>query len=75
MTHLAATLLVIGAVFLMADFIWRRFPVHHWRLACAIALACMTGFDIVVVQLERLHKLTVWECFLLSPHFARRLPP
>lgn len=49
-THLAAALLVIGAVFLMADFVCRRFPVLHWRVACAIAVACMTGLDIVAVQ-------------------------
>ena len=49
-THYGATLLVIGAVFLVADFIRRRFPVVNWRLACAITVACMIGLDVVVVQ-------------------------
>ncbi len=49
-THYGATLLVIGALFLMADFVRRRFPVPNWRLACAITVACMIGLDAVVVQ-------------------------
>jgi hypothetical protein len=49
-THVAATLFVIAAVFLMADFVRRRFPVSNWRLACAITASCMIALDVVVVQ-------------------------
>ena len=49
-THVGATLFVIAAVFLMADFVRRRFPVRNWRLACAITIACMIGLDVVVMQ-------------------------
>ncbi|HEY7302866.1 MAG TPA: hypothetical protein VH601_02030 [Bryobacteraceae bacterium] len=49
-THFAAALFVIGAVFLMANFVLRRFPVPHWQLACGIAVACMIGLDIIVMQ-------------------------
>ncbi len=49
-THVGATCFVIAAVFLMADFVRRRFPVRNWRLACAITIACMIGLDVVVMQ-------------------------
>lgn len=49
-THYAATALLIAAVILMADFVRRRFPVPHWRLACGITAACMIGLDVVAVQ-------------------------
>ncbi len=48
--HVGATVLVIAAVFLMADFVRRRFPVTNWRVACAITVGCMIGFDVIVMQ-------------------------
>lgn len=49
-THYAAALFVIGAVFLMGDFVRRRFPVRNWRLACGITVACLVGLNVVVMQ-------------------------
>lgn len=49
-THYAAALLVIGAVFLAADFVRRSFPVDNWRVGCAIMAACMIGLNVVVMQ-------------------------
>jgi len=49
-THIGATLFVIAAVFLTADFVRRRFPVPNWRLACAITAGCMVGLDVIVMQ-------------------------
>ncbi len=49
-THIAAALLIAGGVYLMADFVLKRFPVPRWRLPCALAVALLTGFNDIVVQ-------------------------
>jgi hypothetical protein len=49
-THVLAALAVSGAVFLIADYIFRFFPVPRWRLAGAIVVACFVGLNVVVVQ-------------------------
>jgi len=48
-THVAATLLVAGTVFLTTDFVFRRFPVPQWRFPCALAVAGLTGLNDVFI--------------------------
>jgi hypothetical protein len=49
-THVPAALEVAGAVFLIADYIFRWFPAVRWRLAAAVVVACFVGLDSIVVQ-------------------------
>lgn len=49
-THLVAAVEVAGAVFLIADYVFRCFPVFRWRLAAAIVVAFFVGLDSIVVQ-------------------------
>jgi hypothetical protein len=48
--HLFAALLVARAAMLVADFIFSRFPLRHWRLPCALAGAFMVAASVPVVQ-------------------------
>jgi hypothetical protein len=48
--HVFATLLVAGAVMLVADFIFSRFPMPRWRLPCALVGAFMVAVSVPVVQ-------------------------
>lgn len=48
--HLFAALLVAGAVALVAEFIFSRFPVPQWRLPCALVGAFMIAVSVPVVQ-------------------------
>ena len=49
-THIAATLLTAGSVFLSAEYVLRAFPVPRWRLACAITVAVLAGLNTIVVE-------------------------
>ena len=49
-THLLAALEVAGAVFLISDYIFRRFPMPRWRLGLALTVFCFVGLNSVVVQ-------------------------
>ncbi len=49
-THVVAALLISGSVYLTAEFVFTRFPIPHWRLACAIVTACFVGLNTVVMQ-------------------------
>jgi hypothetical protein len=49
-THVAAAILIAGGVYLIADFVLKRFPVPRWRFPCALAVAGLTGLNDVVVQ-------------------------
>jgi len=46
--HAVAALMTAGAVFLTADYGYRRFPVPEWRLAAAITAGLLTGLNGVV---------------------------
>jgi len=48
--HFLAAFLTAGAVFLIADFVFTRFPVPAWRLPAAIAAICAVGLNAVVVE-------------------------
>jgi hypothetical protein len=48
--HVLAALLVGGAVMLVADFIFSRFPLPHWRLPCALVGTFMVAVSAPVVQ-------------------------
>lgn len=48
--HVLATLAAAGAVFLMAEFVFARFPVRRWRLACALVAACFVGLNSQLVE-------------------------
>jgi len=43
--HAAAALATVGAVFLTADYCFRRFPVPEWRLPGALAAGLLTGLN------------------------------
>ena len=49
-THVLAALEVAGSIYLMADWVFHRFPVQAWRLACAITAMVLIGFNTTVVQ-------------------------
>ncbi|MBV9085029.1 MAG: hypothetical protein JOZ62_20315 [Acidobacteriaceae bacterium] len=49
-THVPAALLTIGTMFLVADFVYSRFPDPRWRTCCAIASTLFFGINIIVVQ-------------------------
>jgi hypothetical protein len=46
--HAVAALLTAGAVFLTADYCFRRFPAPEWRMVGAIAAGLLTGLNGVV---------------------------
>jgi hypothetical protein len=48
--HAVTAVLVAAAVLLMADFLFRRFPVASWRLGAALAVAAAVGLNQVVVE-------------------------
>ena len=48
--HLLATLALIGAIYLTADFVFARCPVRRWRLPGAIAAAFLLGTNLSVVE-------------------------
>ena len=48
--HAAAAVCVAGAVLLMADYLFERFPVPRWRLATALVGAVLFGLNIAVVD-------------------------
>ncbi|MEO8372364.1 MAG: hypothetical protein ABI806_24470 [Candidatus Solibacter sp.] len=43
--HLLAALATIGAVWLMADYVLRRFPAEQWRVPAAIAVVLAIGLN------------------------------
>ena len=47
--HFIAALVVAASIWLAADFVLRRFPVHPWRLAAALATALLFGLNGAVV--------------------------
>lgn len=49
-THLLAALEISGAVFLIADYGFRFFPVVRWRFAAAMVVASFVGLDAIVFQ-------------------------
>jgi hypothetical protein len=48
--HAITAVLVAAAILLMADFVFRRFPVASWRLAAALAVVVAAGMNQVVVE-------------------------
>lgn len=48
--HALAALEVALAVFLIADYVFRRFPVPRWRLSATLAVASFVGLGTVVAE-------------------------
>jgi hypothetical protein len=48
--HAVAATLAIGSVFLTADFVYRRYPVPAWRLACSLLAAVFLGANSQFIQ-------------------------
>ena len=48
--HVFAALLTAGAMFLTADFVWARFGVERWRLACGLVAMFLVGLNTNVVE-------------------------
>jgi hypothetical protein len=48
--HSIAAVLAAVAIFLMADFVFRRFPVASWRLPAALAVVAAAGINQLVVE-------------------------
>jgi len=48
--HVITSFLVVAAILLMADFIFRRLPAAQWRLAAALALLLAAGVNPAVVE-------------------------
>src|SRR5579872_2850067 len=48
--HAIAVLLTTIAVFLMADFVYRRFPAPRWRLGAALVVVLMAGVNQLIVE-------------------------
>ncbi len=68
-THVLAALLVSGTVFLMADFVWSRFPAPRWRLACALTVASFIGMNTMVVQFGTVAQAYGMGMFLITAAF------
>jgi len=49
-THVLAALLVSAAVFLIADYVFRFFPVQRWNVAAAVAVAFFVGLNTIVFE-------------------------
>jgi hypothetical protein len=49
-THVVAALMTSLAVFLIAGYVLRRFPVPDWRFASAVAAVFLAGLNIPVVR-------------------------
>ena len=47
--HVFDALFVAAAICLTATYVMRRFPEPRWRLACAVAAACLVGLNTVVI--------------------------
>ncbi len=50
LAHALAALETAVAVMLVADYVFRRFPVPEWRLQAGLATAFLTGLNIAVVE-------------------------
>lgn len=48
--HVITAVLVMAAILLMADFVFRRFPVASWRLAAALTVVLAAGMNQAVVE-------------------------
>jgi hypothetical protein len=48
--HAITSVLAAAAILLMADFVYRRFPVASWRLGAAMAVVVAAGLNQVVVE-------------------------
>ncbi len=64
-SHVISPLLTTGAVFLTADYCYRRFPEREWRLAAALAALLMTGLNSMVAAYGPLAQ-AYGICLLLS---------
>jgi hypothetical protein len=66
--HAFAALFTIGAVLLMADFLFVRFPEPGWRSAAAIAAGLATGLNALVFEYGPLQAYG-WCLFMLAAAF------
>lgn len=48
--HAASALFSAGAMFLTADYVWRRFSPAGWRFAAAVTAGLSVGLNVAVVQ-------------------------
>ncbi len=48
--HVAAALCTTGAIFLLGDYVYRRFPVLSWRLAGAMIAMFAAGFNAMIIE-------------------------
>jgi hypothetical protein len=62
--HAGAAAMTSAAIFLIGDFVFRRFPVREWKLAAAISAVAIFGCNIAVVQFGSLQAYGV--CLFLS---------
>jgi 4-amino-4-deoxy-L-arabinose transferase-like glycosyltransferase len=53
-THAISAILSIAAVFLSADYVWRRFPEARWRAAAAVVTAVSVGLNVQFVEFTTL---------------------
>ncbi len=67
--HLLATLALIGAILLTADFVLVRCPVRRWRLPGAIAAAFLLGANQSVVEFATAGQAYAMCMFLLVAAF------
>lgn len=81
MIHVLAALETLGAIFLTADFVYRHFPIPHWRLSASLLTAVLMGANVQVVQFAPLgqgyalalflsvaaFRLTVWAVGVTNP--------
>ena len=79
--HLVAAVEAIGAVFLTADFVYRRLPIPRWRLAASLLAAVLVGSNMQILQFAPVSqgyalalflsfaafRLTVWSAGVRNP--------
>lgn len=68
-SHAVAACLAAAATWLVADYIFVRFPIARWRFAAALAGAMLTGLNIAVIQFGTLGQGYAICMFLLVSAF------
>ena len=67
--HAVASALTAGAILLIADYVFTRFPVREWRLAAALAVALFFGLNDTVVFFGTIAQAYALCLFLLAAAF------
>lgn len=71
--HAVASLMTSAAIFLIADFLYFRFPVARWRFAVSLMAAFVLGLNVLIVQYGPIGQAYGLSLFLVVAAFRLTL--